>query len=164
MHFAVDGIEAGNVTRGHRFLAPAPIKVRRFDDYDAEARDGQGRARSASARKEIILADAKNLAFAQGLELVEDEALLDEVAGPGRMAGGADRRLRRAFPAIPPEVIRATIRANQKCFVRRATRKTAQLANRFILVANIEATRRRQGDRRRQRARDPRAAVGCEFF
>src|SRR4029077_11339008 len=87
---------------------------------------------------EQILADAKNLAFAQGFELVEDKALLDEVAGlvewPVVLMGSFER----AFLSIPSEVIRTTIRNNQKCCVLRDT-QTAQLVDKFILVANIEA-------------------------
>ncbi len=50
VRFSVDGIAAGDVTRGHRFLAPAEIKVRRLDDYVAKLRCRQGRARSRAAR------------------------------------------------------------------------------------------------------------------
>jgi glycyl-tRNA synthetase beta chain len=86
----------------------------------------------------MILADAKNLAFAQGYELVEDAGLLAEVAGlvewPVVLMGSFEQ----AFLAIPPEIIRATIRNNQKCFVLRDP-ATAQLVDKFILVANIEA-------------------------
>ena len=99
------------------------------------------RPRSCSIRRgasEIILNDAKNLAFAQGFELVEDEGLLNEVAGlvewPVVLMGTFDE----AFLKIPDEVIRATIRNNQKCFVLRDP-KTGRLANRFILTANTEA-------------------------
>ena len=95
-------------------------------------------------RAQTVLADAKNLAFAQGLELVEDEGLLAEVVGlvewPVALMGAFDR----AFLAIPDEVIRATIRNNQKCFVLRDP-QSARLVNKFILVANEEASRRRQG-------------------
>lgn len=78
--FEVDGLVAGNVTSGHRFHAPDAFSVRRFDDYAGKLE----RARvvlDAERRKQIILADARNLAFASGLELVEDEGLLEEVAG-----------------------------------------------------------------------------------
>jgi glycyl-tRNA synthetase beta chain len=116
--FAVDSIAAGDVTYGHRFLAPAAITVRRFEDYV----DKLAKAKvvlDADRRKAIILADARNLALAHGLELVEDEGLLEEVAGlvewPVVLMGEFDA----AFLDIPPEVIRATIRANQKCFVLR---------------------------------------------
>jgi glycyl-tRNA synthetase beta chain len=47
--------------------------VRRFDDYVAKLEKAKVVLDPAAPRKEIILADAKNLAFAQGFELVEDE-------------------------------------------------------------------------------------------
>ena len=78
--FSVDGIEAGQTTYGHRFMAPAAICVRRFEDYEAKLMAAKV-VLDPEARKDIILADAKQLAFAQGFELVEDQALLDEVAG-----------------------------------------------------------------------------------
>ena len=78
--FDVDGIKGGDETRGHRFMAPAPFKVRRFDDYVAKLEKAKV-VLDAARRADIILTDAKNLAFAQGFELVEDEALLAEVAG-----------------------------------------------------------------------------------
>jgi glycyl-tRNA synthetase beta chain len=116
--FEVDGLRAGDVTRGHRFMGAAPVQARRFDDYAAALE----RARvvlDADRRKDIIVTEARNLAFARGLELVEDEALLEEVAGlvewPVVLMGSFDE----AHLDIPPEVIRATIRANQKCFVLR---------------------------------------------
>jgi len=135
--FQVEGIAAGRLTRGHRVLAPDAIEVRRFDDYMAKLANAKV-VLDAERRKEQILADAKNLAFAQGFELVEDQALLDEVAGlvewPVVLMGAFDR----AFLAIPPEVVRTTIRNNQKCFVLRDP-QNGQLVDRFILVANIEA-------------------------
>ena len=135
--FAVDGITAGDETRGHRFMAPQPFKVRRLEDYAAKLEKAKV-VLDPERRRQIILADAKNLAFAQGYELVEDEGLLAEVAGlvewPVVLMGSFDE----AFLAIPNEVIRATIRNNQKCFVLRDP-KTAKLAPKFILVANIEA-------------------------
>src|SRR5690606_1532623 len=78
--FEVDGIRSSNVTYGHRFHAPGPITVRRFDDYVKSLEEAKV-VLDAERRKRIILDDAKNLAFASGLELVEDEALLEEVAG-----------------------------------------------------------------------------------
>jgi glycyl-tRNA synthetase beta chain len=78
--FAIDDLVAGNTTSGHRFHAPDSFTVRRFDDY-AEKLERARVVLDAERRKEIILSDARNLAFASGLELVEDEALLDEVSG-----------------------------------------------------------------------------------
>jgi glycyl-tRNA synthetase beta chain len=137
VRFSVDGIAAGDETRGHRFLSPQPFRVRRLADYAAKLEKANV-VLDAERRKQIILADARNLAFAQGYELVEDPGLLDEVAGlvewPVVLMGAFDE----SFLSMPPEVIRATIRNNQKCFVLRDP-NTAALVNRFFLVANIEA-------------------------
>ncbi len=136
--FKVGNIESGDETRGHRFIAPETFKVRRFDDYVAKLQAAKV-VLDPARRAGMILTDARNLAFAQGFELVEDEGLLAEVAGlvewPVTLMGSFDE----AFLSIPDEVIRSTIRANQKCFVLRDP-QTARLVNRFILVANEEAT------------------------
>ncbi len=136
--FEVGGIKSGDQTRGHRFMAPGVFKVRRFDDY-IDKLEAAKVVLDPVRRAEMILTDAKNVAFAQGYELLEDAGLLAEVAGlvewPVTLMGSFDA----AYLAIPEEVIRATIRNNQKCFVLRDT-QTAKLTNKFILVANEEAS------------------------
>lgn len=136
--FEIDGIRSGNITYGHRFLAPGEITVRRFDDYVGKLEAGKV-VLDADRRKEIILADARNLAFANGLDLVEDEGLLEEVSGLVEWPIVLMGEFEEAFLAIPAEVIRLTIRANQKCFVTRPQGESDALSNRFILTANIEA-------------------------
>jgi glycyl-tRNA synthetase beta chain len=116
--FEVDGIHAGNVTWGHRFHAPEAITVRRFDDYVAKLETAKV-VLDAERRKEIILADARNLAFARGLELVEDEGLLEEVSGLVEWPAVLMGEFEEDFLSIPSEIVRLTIRANQKCFVTR---------------------------------------------
>jgi glycyl-tRNA synthetase beta chain len=137
VRFSVDGIESGSTTFGHRFMAPAKIEVRRFDDY-VPALERAYVVLDAARRRDIILHDAKNLAMAQGLELVEDAGLLEEVGGLVEWPVALMGSFNEAFLSIPPEVIRATIRVNQKCFVLK--RHDGTLSNRFILVANIEAS------------------------
>lgn len=136
--FAVEGISAGTTTRGHRFLSPEPFEVRRFDDY-VPALERANVILDADRRKDIILHDAKDLAFARGLDLVEDEGLLEEVAGlverPVVLMGSFEER----FLEIPAEAIRATIRANQKCFVLRKS-GSEELAPAFLLVSNLVAS------------------------
>jgi glycyl-tRNA synthetase beta chain len=118
VEFEVDGIRSGNITYGHRFHAPQAITVKRFEDYMMSLERAKV-VLDAERRKEIILTDARNLCFAQGLELVEDEGLLEEVSGlvewPVVLMGAFEEE----YLAIPAEVIRLTIRANQKCFVTR---------------------------------------------
>ncbi|WP_326889314.1 glycine--tRNA ligase subunit beta [Rhizobium beringeri] len=136
--FEIDGITASNITYGHRFHAPEAITVRRFDDYAANLE----RAKvilDAERRKDIILHDARDIAFANGLKLVEDEGLLEEVSGlvewPQVLMGSFEED----YLSIPSEIIRLTIKTNQKCFV---TRKQGEetLSNKFILVSNIQAS------------------------
>ncbi len=134
--FVVDGVASGDVTWGHRFLAPQPIAVRRFDDY-VEALQKAKVVLDADRRKATILGDAKTLAFAQGLTLIEDEGLVEEVAGLVEWPVVLMGEFEQDYLDIPPEVVRATIRANQKCFVLRGP--DGQLANRFILVSNLIA-------------------------
>ncbi|PZQ85977.1 MAG: glycine--tRNA ligase subunit beta [Ancylobacter novellus] len=136
--FEIDGLKSGDVTRGHRFLAPGEIRVRRLDDWMTKL-EAAFVVVDRERRKDIILNDAKDLALAQGLELVEDAGLLEEICGlvewPVVLMGAFEE----SFLDVPDEVIRATIRANQKCFVLRNP-KTGRLTNRFILVSNLAAT------------------------
>lgn len=135
--FEIDGLVASNVTYGHRFHAPEAITVKRFDDYVASLEKAKV-ILDAERRKDIILHDARDIAFASGLELVEDEGLLDEVSGlvewPQVLMGSFEED----YLSIPSEIIRLTIKTNQKCFV---TRKQGEetLSNKFILVSNIQA-------------------------
>src|SRR5690348_3204877 len=131
--FTANTVESGQTTYGHRFLAPQPIRVRRFDDYVSSLEKAKV-VLDLDRRKDIIRADADNLAFAQGLSVIHDEGLLEEVAGlvewPVVMMGSFDE----SFLDVPEEVIIATIRANQKCFCLRDGK--GRLANRFLLTAN----------------------------
>jgi glycyl-tRNA synthetase beta chain len=135
--FEIDGIVASNVTYGHRFHAPEAITVKRFSDYVSSLEKAKV-ILDADRRKEIILADAKNITFASGLDLVEDEGLLEEVSGlveyPHVLMGSFEED----YLKIPAEIIRLTIKTNQKCFVTRLHGQEA-LSNHFILISNIEA-------------------------
>ncbi|MFK0208131.1 glycine--tRNA ligase subunit beta [Agrobacterium sp. NPDC090283] len=137
--FAIDGIVAGNVTYGHRFHAPGPITVRRFEDYVSSLEKAKV-ILDAERRKDIILHDAKDLAFANGLDLVEDEGLLEEVSGLVEWPQVLMGTFEEDYLQIPAEIIRLTIKTNQKCFVTRSQGAEEGLSNRFILISNIEAS------------------------
>ncbi len=137
--FEIDGIVASNVTYGHRFHAPDAITVRRFDDYVTSLE----RAKvilDADRRKDIILHDARDIAFANGLDLVEDEGLLEEVSGLVEWPQVLLGTFEEDYLSIPAEIIRLTIKTNQKCFVVRPQGEADKLSNHFILISNIQAT------------------------
>ena len=129
----VDGITAGDTTRGHRFMAPDTFAVTGFEDYATRLKRAHV-ILDAQTRADHIRAEAESLAFAQGLELVEDGALLREVAGlvewPVVLIGeiGAD------YLDLPPEVLQTSMREHQKFFSLRNP-KSGQI-EKFVTVAN----------------------------
>ncbi len=112
---AVDGIVAGNRTRGHRFMAPAAFSVTSFEDYRAKLMRAHVRLDSAE-REAAIWHEATTAAFARGLDVVPDAGLLTEVAGlvewPVVLLGAIDD----AFLGLPPEVLQTSMREHQKFF------------------------------------------------
>ena len=123
-------------TAGHRFMAPDYFKVKDFEDYKRKLRDAYV-ILDHKERAEIILNDANNLAFAHGLDLIHDVALLEEVSGlvewPVALLGEVDT----AFSDLPAEVLQASMKEHQKFFSLKNS-KTGKI-ERFITVANIEA-------------------------
>jgi glycyl-tRNA synthetase beta chain len=136
--FEIDGIVASNITYGHRFHAPDAITVKRFDDYAASL-DKAKVVLDAERRKDMILHDARDIAFANGLELVEDEGLLEEVSGLVEYPQVLLGTFEADYLSIPAEIIRLTIKTNQKCFVCRPVGEAEKLSNHFILISNIAA-------------------------
>ncbi len=136
--FEIDSITAGNITYGHRFHAPDAITVRRFDDYVASLEKAKVML-DADRRKDMILHDARDLAFASGLDLVEDEGLLEEVSGLVEWPHVLMGTFEKDYLEIPAEIIRLTIKTNQKCFVTRPQGAEEGLSNHFILISNIDA-------------------------
>jgi glycyl-tRNA synthetase beta chain len=137
LNFEIDGIKAGDATRGHRFMAPDIIRVKNFAEY-AAALEKAFVCLDPVERKARILQQATSLAAAESLELIPDDALLDEVAGlnewPTALLGSFDE----AFLEVPPEVLRTAMRTHQKYFSLRDA-STGKFAPRFIVVANLLA-------------------------
>ena len=131
----IDGIRAGDTTRGHRFMAPDAFAVSSFDDYSSKLKKAHV-VLDPAERAAHIRADAENAAFAQGLELVEDKGLLTEVAGlvewPVVLMGdiGAD------FLDLPPEVLQTSMKEHQKFFSVR--KPSTGRIEKFVTVANRE--------------------------
>lgn len=132
----MNGIAAGDTTRGHRFMAPEPFRVTSFEDYAAKLRRAKVMLDPAE-RREAIRHGAGNLAFARGWEIVADEGLLAEVAGlvewPVPLMGAIEAR----FLDLPPEVLRTSMKEHQKFFSARNP-GTGRIEG-FVTVANIEA-------------------------
>jgi glycyl-tRNA synthetase beta chain len=131
----IDGIWAGNLTRGHRFLAPEPFSVTGFEDYAAKLKRAKVML-DPEERASHIWHDAQNAAFAAGLEVVEDKGLLAEVAGLVEWPVVLMGRIGEAFLGLPAEVLQTSMREHQKFFSARNP-KTGRIEG-FITVANTE--------------------------
>ena len=131
----VDGIVAGNTTRGHRFMGPDAFSVTGFDDYEAKLKRANVILR-ADERAEMIWHEATNQAFAQGLEVVDDKSLLAEVAGLVEWPVVLLGEIGKDYLNLPPQVLQTSMKEHQKFFSVR-NGKTGRI-EKFVTVANIE--------------------------
>jgi len=132
----IDGIKACNTTEGHRFMGGGQFAVSSFEDYEARLKRDHV-ILDAQQRADHIWHDATSQAFAAGLEVVEDQGLLSEVAGlvewPVVLMGQIDEE----FLGLPAEVLQTSMKEHQKFFSVRNP-ATGRI-ERFITVANIES-------------------------
>jgi len=133
--FAIDGLEAGDTTEGHRFMGPGRFQVRDFEDYVHKLK-GAHAILDPAERAAQIAHDAQQLAFAQGLELVEDKGLLAEVAGLVEWPVVLMGEIGTEFLDLPPEVLQTSMKEHQKFFSVRKP-QTGRIEH-FITVANVE--------------------------
>ncbi|MEL7214187.1 MAG: glycine--tRNA ligase subunit beta, partial [Pseudomonadota bacterium] len=132
---AVDHITSGDITEGHRFMAPGAFKVTSFDDYEAKLKKAHV-ILDAGERADHIWADATSMAFAQGLEVVEDKGLLAEVSGLVEWPVVLVGEIGDQFLDLPPEVLQSSMKEHQKFFSVRNP-KTGRI-EKFVTVANTE--------------------------
>jgi glycyl-tRNA synthetase beta chain len=130
-------LRAGVITSGHRFLAPAPIEVRNFDDYHQKLAAAYVQLDSAE-RQQAIASEATHLAQAEGLRLRADPALLVELAGLVEWPIVLLGRIDQDFMSLPEEVLVTSMRHHQKYLALEDAAGT--LAARFALVANLPAS------------------------
>ncbi len=131
----IEGIVSGNTTEGHRFMAPGRFAVSGFDDYAAKLKAAKVVLDSAE-REAVIWHDATQMAFARGLELVEDKGLLAEVAGLVEYPVALMGDIADDFLGLPPEVLQTSMKEHQKFFSVKNP-KTGRIEG-FVTVANRE--------------------------
>ena len=135
--FSFAGISTGLHTRGHRFLSEGKIEAKRFDDY-AQKLKAAHVVLEAEERAAIIFEGVKQAAFVHGLEMIPDEGLLAEVCGLAEWPTVYIGTIQPEFMDVPAEILQTSMRTHQKYFSLRDP-KTAKMANRFALVANMIA-------------------------
>jgi glycyl-tRNA synthetase beta chain len=139
------GLSAGRETQGHRFEAAKPIVAIRDADSYAQQLESEGAviagfaARRAEIEKQLQASAAK-----EGLQPIDDDALLDEVTGLVERPNVLTCQFEPEFLGVPQECLILTMKANQKYF---PLLKDGRLTNKFLVVSNI-------------RPADPSAVIG----
>ncbi len=135
--FEFAGVKSGRATKGHRFLSAGAINANSFEIYRNDLKHHHVML-DADERKQTILNQAKTAAFALGLELIEDEVLLNVVAGLNEWPTVLIGTIEDQFMDVPPEILQTSMRTHQKYFSLRDP-KTGKFANRFAVVSNMVA-------------------------
>ena len=133
--FEFAGVKSGATTKGHRFLSAGVITAKSFEIYRNDLKHHHVML-DAEERKETILNEAQNKAFALGLELIDDRGLLDEVAGLNEWPTVLIGTIEDQFMDVPAEILQTSMRTHQKYFSLRDP-KTGKFANRFAVVSNM---------------------------
>jgi glycyl-tRNA synthetase beta chain len=130
-----DNLKSGNVTRGHRFMAPAEFTVSNFKEYQQKLEKAYV-VLDRDIRKESIRSQIKTLANNASLHMIEDEALIDEVTGLAEYPVVLIGQFDVVFLSLPHEAVTSAMRTHQKYFSLKD--KQGNLSNKFIFVANMK--------------------------
>ena len=129
------GLEAGNVTRGHRFLSPGELEIKSPGDYTAVLERSHVIA-DHEERKRLIAAMVEEAAGSAGGSIVRDDELLEvvtfEVEYPLALLGSFDP----AFLAMPGEVVVTAMKEHQNFFS--VDDGKGNLMPKFVAVANTD--------------------------
>ncbi len=134
INFTVGKIKSGRLTVGHRFLSPSKFTVKNFKHFKSEMKHRHVMIDSAE-RKRLIQSDIAKIQKLTGLELIQDDELLDHVANlvehPVTVYGSFDQK----FLELPDEVLINSMREHQKYFSMKEG-GSGNLTNTFINIAN----------------------------
>ncbi|MES2402082.1 MAG: glycine--tRNA ligase subunit beta [Pseudomonadota bacterium] len=132
------GLEASNMTEGHRFESDVKaFAVRDADSYKSQLLE-QGKVIASYAARKAEIARQLSAAAAKvggGVKAIEDDALLDEVTALVERPNVLVCEFEKEFLDVPQECLILTMKANQKYFP--LLDAFGKLTNRFLVVSNI---------------------------
>jgi glycyl-tRNA synthetase beta chain len=128
---------SGNLTRGHRFHAPKPLRLSSPSVYERALRERGYVIADFEARRTLIRERVAAAADGLGGRALASDALLDEVTAlvewPVPLAGRFEER----FLSLPREVLISTLEDHQRYFPVEGV--DGRLLPCFIAVANLES-------------------------
>jgi len=125
------GHTSGRLTRGHRFLAPAPVEIASADAYVETLRQAHVVV-DPEVRKELVRAELDRLARETKTRVRPDEALLAEVIHLGEYPVGVAGQFDPSYLEVPEEMIVTAMRNHQRYFALESS--DGKLANRFATM------------------------------
>jgi glycyl-tRNA synthetase beta chain len=159
---SVLGIESANVTHGHRFHAPAAIRISEPGKYLGTLAQKGYVIADFDARREKIVAGVTEAANRLNGTAVTGTALFDEVTAltewPVAMAG----KFNQSFLELPKEVIVATLSNHQRYFS--IVDAKGNLLPAFVVVANLESKKPDTVRAGNERVVQPRLADAAFFW
>ena len=157
------GLNAGRTTHGHRFEALLdPIELKSADEYVERLAEQGAVIASFDERRSETLRQLQAAAAKQGLTLIDDAALLDEVTALVERPNVLVGRFEGEFLAVPQECLILTMKANQKYFP--LLDAAGKLTNQFLIVSNIRPADPSRVIEGNERVVRPRLADAKFFF
>jgi glycyl-tRNA synthetase beta chain len=154
------GVDAGDTTRGHRFLSEGPIAITRADDYAHTLQHKGFVIANYADRRESIRSHL--IAAAGDDKVVMPEALLDEVNSLVEWPVVYACKFEDEFLQVPQECLILTMQTNQKYFA--LTDAEGRLRSRFLIVSNIATDTPAEIVEGNERVVRPRLADAKFFF
>ena len=130
------GLNSGNLSTGHRFHSKGDITIQHANEYESTLEEVGRVIPEYNKRKALILDQLKQKANQLGLELQNDEDLLDEVTSLVELPEVYVARFDKDFLSIPEECLVLTMKTNQKYFP--LFDRNGNLAEKFLLVSNMK--------------------------
>lgn len=133
------GVTSGDTTRGHRYHAPAEVRVRSVSQYRAALERGAV-VLDREERKQLIREEAGQLARQAGGALLPDEPLLDLVKNLVEKPFPVLGRFEERFLEMPKELLVSEMREHQKYFA--VVDAKGALRPAFIVVAGSDSSQK----------------------
>jgi len=130
------GLQSGRQTQGHRFEAKInPIVLKDADSYARQLETEGAVIASFSQRRDEIARQLAAVAKRENLQIIADDALLDEVTALVERPNVLLGKFEPEFLQVPPECLILTMKANQKYFPLQDA--DGKLTSKFLIVSNI---------------------------
>ncbi len=131
--FTFGNLESGNLSRGHRFMAPEAMIIQSSEEYEDQCERHYVTA-DPEKRRAIIARGIAEAASSVGGTLNEDEELLDEVTFLVEDATPLVGTFEEEYLQLPRELLITSMREHQRYFT--VVDKDGRLMPHFITVSN----------------------------